>query len=420
MRTIATVLLLTIATHLFAQRECASHTYIEDQKASNPALAYSMNAVENFIQQQSLLLPTGAPNKTYSSAANSIIYIPVVVHVVYNTAAQNISDAQVQSQIDALNRDFRKLNADTVNIPSQFKSLAADVEIEFVLATADPKGRGTTGIVRKHTDVAEFRTDDKIKYSAQGGDDAWDANSYLNLWVGSMHKVLGYSSVPGCNAAIDGVVINYTAFGTINTSAPYNLGRTAVHEVGHWFGLRHIWGDAACGDDMVDDTPKQSGFTSGAPTGYRTSCNNAPVGDMYMNYMDFTDDVRLTLFTKGQKERMRAMFNSGGPRYALLSSKGLSTPWVEAAPLPVVEEIKTAHFQLYPNPATTEVILNFGTNNTWIGKELLVINMSGMQVQKVIVDGTTQRVNVNALKPGVYFLQGMNGTEKIAQKIIKL
>jgi hypothetical protein len=164
-----------------------------------------------------------------------------VVHLLYNNAAQNISDAQIKSGIAALNRDFRKLNSDTASIPQAFKHLAADVEIEFHLATADPKGAATTGIVRKATGVPAWNMDDKIKLSAEGGDDAWDSRSYLNIWLGNTRRLLGYATPPGGEEHLDGLVINVTAFGTINTSGPYNLGRTAVHEAGHWLGLHHIW-----------------------------------------------------------------------------------------------------------------------------------------------------------------------------------
>ena len=277
MRTFVLGICILFALQAMAQRECAGSIYLEQQTAIDPSLPVKINAVENFIKQQSFA-------KMEGGEAN-VIRIPVVVHVLYRTDAQNISDLQIKSQLDVLNNDFRRRNADSNKTPERFRQLAADVQIEFVLATADPDGRATTGIIRKKTNVTDWKTDDKIKFSAQGGDDAWDSRQYLNIWIGNLGQILGYSSVPGGAPEKDGIAINTSAFGTINVSAPYHLGRTAVHEMGHWLGLRHIWGDTYCGDDLVDDTPKQGNFTSGCPSRFRSTFNNGTTtGDMYMNY----------------------------------------------------------------------------------------------------------------------------------------
>src|SRR5205085_1117085 len=220
------------------------------------------------------------------------------------------------------------------------------------------------------------------KFSSSGGDDAWDSNSYLNIWVGSMFGLLGYSSEPGGPANKDGIVMSPSAFGTINTSGAYNKGRTGVHEVGHWLGLKHIWGDAYCGDDLVDDTPKQGNFTQGCPSGFRSSCSNGTLGDMYMNYMDFTDDACMNLFTQGQKQRMLSLFNNGGPRNALLLSSGLNTPWVANAPVDETP-VSNSQFKFYPNPAVGEIILNFEYNPAWIGQTISIINMNGTVLTKI-------------------------------------
>ena len=425
MRTIATVLLLAIGLQVAAQKQCATAAYTQ-QILTQTAASQRLAAVEQFIQAQKLKIPFGIKGTNDSKATETVIRIPVVVHVLYHTAAQNISDEQVKSQIAALNRDFRRQNMDTANTPERFKSVAADVAIEFVLATADPKGRATTGIVRRQTSVKSWVMDDKIKSSKWGGADAWDTKSYLNIWVGNISQVLGYSSVPGSDAALDGVVINASVFGTTGTKAPYNMGRTAVHEVGHWLGLKHIWGDAACGDDGVDDTPQQGSFTTGKPTGFRSSCSNAPLGDMYMNYMDFTDDGGMNLFTNGQKERMRTLFKSGGPRNSLLLSKGLNEPWLEEAVLPepvtvVPDDVVTlpaATFKLFPNPAASEITIN--VDATWIGKELQLLNINGTVLQKVVLTATSQKVSIARLSTGVYLLQGYNGAARIHQKLVKL
>src|SRR5690606_3451761 len=181
--------------------------------------------------------------------------IPVVVHVVYKTNAQNISDAQIQSQIAVLNDDFRMRNTDLSSAPAPFRAVASDARLNFELATEDPDGNPTDGIVRVKTDKASFSTvNDDIKFTAEDGSDAWPADRYLNIWVGPNllnsvgQTVLGYAQFPGGPAATDGVVILHSAFGTSGTAAaPFNLGRTTTHEVGHWLNLRHIWGDDGTG-----------------------------------------------------------------------------------------------------------------------------------------------------------------------------
>lgn len=340
-------------------------------------------------------------------AEDDIIRIPVVVHILYNQSSQNISDAQIRSGLDALNRDFRRKNADRINTPQQFSDLAADIHIEFFLAKADPFGRATTGVERKQTTRNGWMADDKIKLASQGGLNAWDSKSYLNIWIGNILGGSGYSSVPGSAGQTDGIVIHYAAFGTINTAAPFNMGRTAVHEAGHWLGLKHIWGDSQCGDDEVSDTPKQGFFTQGCPTGFRSSCANGPTGDMYMNYMDYTNDACMNLFTAGQRTRMRDNFNEGGPRASLLQSKGLSEPWITKAP-PVTEAAVS------PNPAIDKLTIQ--VNTSMLGKSLVLLTTNGQVRKQLLLQAPQQTVDIADLKPGVYFLR----CEGFMQKFIKL
>lgn len=412
MRTLVLGVLLMASFYGFAQRACSTQEYLQAQEVLHPAYAANRAAIETFIKQQ----PTSIA--TAKTASKNLVRIPVVVHILNTQSSQNISDAQVASQIEALNRDFRRQNADTANTPERFKGLAADVEIEFILATADPMGRPTTGIVRRQTNVSDWTMDDKIKFSAQGGSNGWDSKSYLNIWVGNMRQLLGYSSVPGGPVEKDGVVINTSAFGTINIGAPYNLGRTAVHEVGHWLGLKHIWGDTYCGEDEVEDTPKQGNYTTGCPTTFRSSCSNNATGDMYMNFMDFTNDACINLFTEGQKQRMRSLFNSGGPRQSLLSSKGLNEPWLEEAP---VEEgpITSKQPRLYPNPVTSEAVLDLSGQPQWVGKELAVLSVNGIIVQRQLVTATQQKIDLSRLAPGIYLVWLKTGKEEIRQKLLK-
>ncbi|HEY5855839.1 MAG TPA: M43 family zinc metalloprotease [Aldersonia sp.] len=237
--------------------------------------------------------------------------VPVVVHVVHATDQQNISDAQVHSQIAVLNEDFRATNSDTDTVPAAFADLVHDGRVEFVLADADPDGKRTTGITRTRTRVRTFGTDDGVKDPARGGVAPWPADRYLNLWVAQLSGgLLGYAQFPGGPAETDGVVVTYTAFGTTGTAtAPFHLGRTATHEIGHYFNLFHIWGDdgTGCGGtDEVDDTPNQAGPNTGKPTWPHVTCRNGPHGDLFMDYMDYVDDDMMVMFTPGQVTRMWA------------------------------------------------------------------------------------------------------------------
>ncbi len=249
------------------------------------------------------------------SRFSGVIRIPVVVHVVSNTPTQDISEAQINSQIDVLNRDFRATNPDISTVPAVFAGLVADSRMEFFLATTDPGGNPTNGITRRTTSVASFVDDDKIKFASTGGTDAWPADHYLNMWVGPLGGgLLGYAQFPGGAAATDGVVITHTGFGTTGTAtAPFHLGRTATHEIGHYLNLFHIWGDdgAGCsGSDQVADTPNQGGGNVGVPTFPHVSCSNGPNGDLFMNYMDYVDDPVMVMFTHGQAQRMEACIDT--------------------------------------------------------------------------------------------------------------
>lgn len=300
-------------------RNCGTMHHLHELEEQDPGLTERMLRVERETQQW-----INQSNTAQRGAA--VVTIPVVVHVVYNTTAQNISDAQINSQINILNQDFRKLNADVSLLPSVFSALAADCEIQFCLAQRDPQGLATNGIVRRSTTTTSFSSNNAIKSSTSGGSSPWPSNAYLNIWVGNLSGgLLGYAQFPGGAAATDGVVINYTAFGNIGTAAaPFNKGRTATHEVGHWLNLRHIWGDANCGDDLVGDTPTQQTANYGCPAFPKVTCNNGPNGDLHMNYMDYTDDACMYMFTTGQKTRMLASLNT--TRASLLTSQGCVPP----------------------------------------------------------------------------------------------
>ena len=374
-------LLTTEAT--LAQRECAGQDY-----SRTVSSAITFRDLEGFINTHTLQQTAGRLYK-------EVIKIPVVVHVLYHFPNQKIDDAIVHQQLALLNECFRKQNADTVNIPAAFKSLAADCEIEFKLATSDPNKRSTTGIIKKYTPLGNWGIDDKVKFSSEMGDDAWDPKSYMNIWVCDLNKFAGYSSVVGGAEKVDGLVIDFGAFKAGN--------KTIVHEAGHWMSLLHIWGDENCGDDKVSDTPKQASYTPGCPTGIRITCGNGPTGDMYNNYMDFTNDACINMFSKGQKARMRALFEPSGPRNSLLTSKGLDTPLIFESPLPD-DDPKWLEPHLYPNPAKEELKLDLTYDARWLGTTVRIINIQGNALMTVVVNAKTQTIDVSRLVPGMYFL----------------
>jgi hypothetical protein len=267
-------------------------------------------------------MATLARISTRAALAPTRVTIPVVVHVVFNAKEENISDQQVKSEIDAINKDYSATNSDRSKVPPVWSALAVDTMIQFALAKTDPNGRPTTGITRTRTTATSFTQDDSVKSTAKGGQDAWPSDKYLNLWVCSLGGgLLGYAQFPGGPATTDGVVILNKAFGTVGTAAPpFNLGRSATHEVGHWLNLRHIWGDTedCSGSDFVDDTPSAQQPNFGKPTFPHTSCNNAPNGDMFMNYMDYVDDDTMVMFTAGQVARMQATL--AGPRASIVAA----------------------------------------------------------------------------------------------------
>jgi hypothetical protein len=265
-------------------KRCDAMENLDRQIKEDPTLEARMADIE--AQTQEYL-----SNPPATAMANGAI--DVVVHVIYKTSAQNISDAQVQSQIQVLNSDFNNVTFNLVDI------------------------------TRTYTRTREWRANDSMKQSSKGGVDAWDTSRYLNIWVCNLGSgLLGYAQFPGGAAWSDGVVCLYSAFGTSRagaTAAPYNEGRTTTHEVGHWLNLRHIWGDGGCGvDDFVSDTAESDGPNYGCPIGH-VSCGSVDDVD---NYMDYTDDACMNHFSNGQYARMDACLN--GPRADLLG--GGTTP----------------------------------------------------------------------------------------------
>ena len=355
-----------------------------------------------------------------SILSEQTITIPVVVHVLYYNSYENISEAQIQSQLDAINADFSRNNADFSKVPSVFAKLSGNANIRFELAKVDPNGRPTTGVVRKRSTRMMWSDDDKIKSASFGGSAPWDASSYLNIWVcNTVPGLSGYATVPGSDPAKDGVVVRYDAFGTTgNVSFPYHKGRTLTHEVGHWLGLQHLWGDKQCGDDGIQDTPKQRSGNAGDPVFPKlTACNGTPEGEMFMNFMDFTNDASMGMFTEGQKNVMRAQFASTGKRNSLLNSKGLSTSW-NSSPV-AAETVTNKQISIYPNPVASgniSISLN-GVDNQ--GKHFAIIAANGQIVKTGYFQQAKADVNVSSLTPGIYQVRLTDVGSNLFAKFVK-
>jgi len=309
-KVIGFTLILLFSNTLFAQKRCGTTDYLHLLENNHPEIRDEKINLEKDIQKWI------KDNAKYQ--LKSIITIPIVVHVVYNSPQQNISDQQIQSQITVLNNDYRRTNIDAMMTPSVWTSVAADCEIEFCLTSTDPNGNNTNGITRTQTSQSSFSMQgDPVKDASSGGKDAWPNDDYLNIWVCNLgSSLLGYATPPFGNiGSDDGVVIGYNYFGTQGTvQSPYNKGRTTTHEVGHWLNLEHLWGSGwgSCGNDNVNDTPTQEEENYGCQAfpHNANSCNTTNSnGDMFMNYMDYSNDGCMNMFTQGQKTRMIAAIN---------------------------------------------------------------------------------------------------------------
>lgn len=406
-----------------AQRLCGTSGYAQKLISNEPSLKSSFNLAEAQIAAV-----TKKNNAARDTSANEIIYIPVVIHILYKSADQNLSAAQVQSQMVILNNDYSNLNADKLNTPAVFATRAADSRIRFCLAQVNPQGKRTDGIVRKYTTADNFLAEDAMKFSTQAGDDAWDSKRYLNIWVCNMAgRTLGYSSIPGGPSNVDGVVIGYDVFGTGgNVRSPFNKGRTATHEIGHWLGLKHVWGDAICGTDEVDDTPTQQYYNYGCPGfPHITNCSPDGNGDMFMNFMDFTDDACMNLFTTGQKMRMRALFAKNNLRNSFLLTFACDSTLVQGSVLPGTDTVATTPakesfvVKVYPNPAQAMITVECKRQSNTVSKTVTIFNVLGNKLFSASLNAEKTIINIAHFSKGVYMLRIEEGSNKFTTKIIK-
>ncbi|HLG36315.1 MAG TPA: T9SS type A sorting domain-containing protein [Bacteroidia bacterium] len=397
---------------LFAQQpeRCASVHYNKMLEQNNPALAEERRIGDELVARL-------VSERNFKST-RSVITIPVVVHVVYRTNLENIPDSQIHSQIDVLNEDFGRTNADAALTPSAFAPVASNTGIQFCLATRKPNGDWTNGIERRQTTVIEWLPDDYMKYYSQGGLDIWDPTSYLNLWVCNLgSNFLGYSTDPiPVDLLRDGVVIRYRSFGRVGyLTAPYDKGRTATHEVGHWLNLRHIWGDdggTCINPDNIYDTPNQADFTLGCPVfpvydacsypgceaTQDTSNPCSSFGIMFMNYMDYTDDACMNIFTQEQASYMQTAIDTF--RSTLYNSSGCSPA------IGIGEISEGQRISIYPNPAGNEIRIAC-SGNADEKFSLSVYDVTGKEIlsQEKFTCADNIPVNISSLVRGVYFLK---------------
>ncbi|MBI5914030.1 MAG: T9SS type A sorting domain-containing protein [Bacteroidetes bacterium] len=350
-------------------------------------------------------------------STRSVVTIPVVVHVVWNTAAENISNEQILSQIDVLNEDYSAQNVEIPNVPAVFQPLIADVEFQFCLAQKDPDGNPTTGITRTFTSNSiGIGGTVNIHHSSMGGHDAWNPDKYLNIWVAKFAGGLGgVASFPGEGPADEqGVEINFLQFGNFGTVAPpYHLGRTCTHEIGHYFNLEHLWGpnfNSCCDeDDGVADTPNScENYLSQCPTHPTFSCTQP---DMFMNFMNYTDDACMAMFSKGQKERMLVALNTFRP--GLLDSDACSS-------VGVGEQVASSELVIFQNPA--DEMLGFEIKTDEIGDwQVTLTSAIGQKVfEKNIPSNHIWQEGCDFLPSGIYFLAVKQGDAVLVKRVVIL
>lgn len=407
MKKILLTLVSILSLSAYGQRTCGTDKKMAEFFAANPEAAANRTALKDFLVN----------NKSQLNRKAGVITIPVVVHVLYSNATMNISDAQIASQMKVLNDDFRKLNADfSTAVPTVFQGVAADMELAFCLATKKPDGSATTGIERKSV-ASGFNFDDN--YYKSSGLPSWDTTKYLNIWVGNISAgYLGWAYLPdNAGGSDDGLAIGYKYFGTTGTVvSPYNKGRTATHEIGHYFGLNHIWGDeedscgTSLGDDGCADTPATKEPYYGAPTfpTNQYACTTTSNGSMFMNYMDYVNDNKMAMFTNNQKTITQNTM--AGPRASLLNSNSCSF-------LAVDDVEKANSISLFPNPAVNYISIASPLVKI---NEVEIFGNDGRLVKRANIKNETDKIDVKSLPVGTYFVRTYdNGNFIKSMKFIK-
>jgi len=370
-------------------------------------LCFAVNAQQRCAWQHSDFAPSW-PTDEEEISTRGVTTIPVIVHIVWQNSGENISDAQISSQIDVLNQDYRRGNVEVPNVHPLFDDLIADVELEFCLVAITRTQTSIAGIYNQFS--AGRRS---VCHSDLGGHDAVNPEQYLNIWVSARtDNALGSATAPATvSADEDGVFIPPQYFGTEGTvSAPYNLGRTTTHEIGHYLGLQHPWGpglenDNNCqGDDGVNDTPKQFGnYQNTCPVIPATSCGSP---DMFMNFMNYTDDACMALFTPGQKNRMQATLTQSRP--GLMNGS--------CAPLADKEVSNPKRITLFPQPASQLIHIQFEAKDIY---EIAIFDIEGRLVlQEAREPETSGILDISSFPVGFYTIKIRDGQNLYIKKLI--
>ncbi len=346
------------------REHCGTMKHHQIKMLNDPDYARSYLQNKAIIQQW---IDSHANLRSSNSAVPDTI--PVVVHIVWKTNVQNISDAQIISQIDALNEDFNRMNADSVNTPVVWQPIAGKIPYYFVLARRDPDGNPSTGITRTQTTDNAFDVDDQVKFDTQGGVNSWDVDTYFNIWVCNLVSGLfGYGEFPaGVHTSTYGYVCDHEYFGRTGTAiAPFDLGRTTTHELGHCFDLYHIWGDdggGCTGSDNISDTPNQGGPTNFTCYTYphTDACSPSAPGIMFMNFMDYSVDSCMNLFTQNQATRMVAAINNFYP--TIVNSTGKEAVILQAVDAGIPHVISPSQSICSNTVPQIVTIKNWGTSD---------------------------------------------------------
>ena len=411
---ITLLLFLVVVSFAFAQeKKCGaiSPDFSEQSSVSE--------TTQHQLQANEILLQEWISNPQNQINLREIITIPVVVHIVWKDESENISDLEIEAQIDGLTADFRKLNTNTNIIPESFRSLAVDTEIEFCLASIDPEGRETNGIIRRKTTITNIGTHfpngkQAICYTDMGGSDGWNTDNYINIWVGQLQgSLLGRATMPGeVIDAEDGVFIDSDFFGfSCSLNNNFALGRTLTHEMGHFFNLFHVFGAAnGCDtDDLVEDTPLQFDPHRGCPSYPQMSCGSE---DMFMNFMDYTADDCVAMFTEGQKMRMLATLNLASLRHSLVDSPGCDLTKIPDLTLSADDVL------LFPNPASDCVHIDLDLDND-LPIKMIIFNTIGQNIYASDIFVKDLRTfDLSPFSNGIYFIYFETKDQIASKKLI--
>jgi hypothetical protein len=351
----------------------------------------------------------------------SLQYFQVVIHVVSRSSVNPISEAQVRNQLDVLNADFAGRGENLGKLLPEFAPLVGNGNLIFCLATTDPDGNPTSGITFTHTDIVNIALQTgqdgriAIHYDQLGGKTGWDPSRYINVWVGEYGDILGSASFPGAAPFPEeiGLVIGNKYFGSIGeagNSGYFGRGHTFTHEMGHFFGLRHIWGngfDANCEDsDDISDTPNAAGPYFGCPAGQQVSCNSS---DMYQNFMDFSDDRCLAAFTQ---EQVTFMITAIDVYYPNLALKGDCSMYTDAVN-DWYGQLKWSH----DAAANTYVIYSAEILDQSVNVQ--VFSTDGRLAYDALwSDAQSHLLNLRGLASGVYFVRLTIGEDPYVRAIV--